>query len=146
MSKFSTLKLLSDSTPKTLSQEVLRRTKLVQKLQEQKRMADAEVNNSVYSPTVKRRRKDTESGTVEVVEQAKRLKPWWFATESGKLALTVRYGSHIMELGKGKYSIEVAEIAKLPSTIDLLIEAVLAGELDSQINSAADSVSSRFKH
>lgn len=146
MSKFSTLKLLSDATPKNQSQEVLRRTKLVQKLQEQKRIADAQLSDSVYSPTVKRRRKDAATGTIQIIEQAKRLKPWWFATDTGKLALTIRYGSHIIELGKGKYSIEVAELGKIPSTIEVLIEAVLAGELDNQITTAANSVSDRFKH
>jgi hypothetical protein len=33
---------------------------------------------------------------------------WWSATDSGKLALTVRYGSRLLEFSKGKAAVEIA--------------------------------------
>jgi hypothetical protein len=36
------------------------------------------------------------------VEQPKRIKPWWFTAEDGKLCLQVRYGVRVLEIGKGK--------------------------------------------
>jgi hypothetical protein len=37
----------------------------------------------------------------------KRIKPWWFVTDTGKLAFSVRYGTKLLELAKGKIAVEV---------------------------------------
>ena len=47
----------------------------------------------------------------------KRVKPWWFTAENGKLALHVRYGSRALELAKGKFAIEVASDRDLAATL-----------------------------
>jgi hypothetical protein len=57
----------------------------------------------------------------------------------------VRYGSQTLELARGKYSVDVADLNTLVPTIDLVIEAVRAGELDTQIAAAAVTLKRGFK-
>jgi hypothetical protein len=76
----------------------------------------------------------------------KRLKPWWFVSESGKVCFSVKYGSWTLELAKGKPSIEVSNAEELVNALIAVKEAVEAGELDSQIQTASASLRSGFKH
>jgi hypothetical protein len=78
------------------------------------------------------------------VEQPKRIKPWWFTTDAGKLALHVRYGSKVLELAKGKFAVEVASDKDLVPTLDAIKAAVLAGELDAAIDTASTKLRAAF--
>jgi len=71
------------------------------------------------------------------VEMPKRVRPWWFVTDTGKLALSVRYGVKVLELAKGKVAVEVGSEKDLVPTLELIKRAVEAGELDAQIEVAA---------
>ena len=51
----------------------------------------------------------------------------------------------MIEFAKGKNAIEVSDGNELITTIKKLGEAVLGGELDTQIEAAANIVKSRFK-
>ena len=73
------------------------------------------------------------------------MKQWWFDAEDGRLALSIRYGSTVLELARGKFSIDVADITQMADTIDVVSAAVAAGELDAQIASAAQSLRKGFK-
>jgi hypothetical protein len=73
------------------------------------------------------------------------VKPWWFTTQAGKLALSVRYGSKVLELAKNKYAVEVATETDLIKTLDVIKTAVLAGELDAQIDVAATKLRAGFR-
>ena len=67
-----------------------------------------------------------------------------YTTVAGKLAISVRYGSRVLELAKGKYAVEVAVEADLAKTLDAIKSAVLAGELDAQIDAAATKLRAAF--
>ena len=73
-----------------------------------------------------------------------RLKAWWFTAESGKLAICVRYGARQLELGKGKFSVEVPSPAELVPTLEIIKAAIEAGELDTQLEATAGSVRNGF--
>ena len=75
----------------------------------------------------------------------KRLKPWWFQSEQGKVCLSVKYGSWTIELAKGKPSVEVASGEELVKALTSIKLAVEAGELDAQIETASASLRSGFK-
>ncbi len=72
------------------------------------------------------------------------VKPWWFTTQAGKLAVSVRYGSRVLELEKNKYAVEVVAETDLIKTLDVIKTAVLAGELDAQIDAAATKLRAGF--
>ena len=78
------------------------------------------------------------------MQVSKRVKQWWFVSENGKLALSIRYGSRLIELAKGKFAVEIAGDKDLIPTLDLIKNAVLAGELDSAIDAASNKVREGF--
>jgi hypothetical protein len=51
----------------------------------------------------------------------------------------------VIELAKGKPSIEVTDKDQLISTLELVKKAVEAGELDQQIDQASGALRSNFK-
>lgn len=64
--------------------------------------------------------------------------------DSGKLVLSVRYGTKLLELAKGKWAVEVSTEKDLVPTLELLKSAVLDGELDTQIEAAANKLRDGF--
>jgi hypothetical protein len=88
---------------------------------------------------------DRDTGLRKHVELPKRIKPWWFVSDSGKVCFSVRYGSWTIELAKGKPSVEVASAEDLVRVIETVKQAVEAGELDAQIETASASLRSGFK-
>ncbi len=143
--KLTQLKLLAQKKPLVASEEQHRRNKLIRKLQEQQSLAEALLAGTTYSPTRTRTVKDEETGMKRVVSVNKRVKAWWFNTDGNRLALAIRYGSQVLELGKGKFSIDIADTSQLMPTLQLVIEAVREGELDTQIANAAYSLRKGFK-
>jgi hypothetical protein len=54
--------------------------------------------------------------------------------------LVVRYGARVIELAKGKNSIELENEAAVLPTLDLIKKAIEAGELDEAIKSVSKVV------
>src|SRR6516164_6695667 len=74
-----------------------RRTKLIARLEEQKRLlADPSYMRSVRSW------KKNEGGEKNVVEKRQRVSPWWTTTADGKHVFSVRMGWKAVEFEKGK--------------------------------------------
>ena len=78
------------------------------------------------------------------VETTKRVKEWYWTTPSNKINLSVRYGSKTLELSKGKNAIELSSGEELLSTLSMLKDAVIAGELDDAITNASDNLRAGF--
>jgi hypothetical protein len=113
-------------------------------LWEQAELAKAQQAGTTFAPTRFRSVVQNDTGLRKQVEVAKRIKQWWFVTEAGKLVLSVRYGTKVIELAKGKFAVEVGSEKELVPTLELLKGAVLAGELDSQIEAAAEKLREGF--
>ena len=79
------------------------------------------------------------------IESPKRIRPWWFTSDTGKVCISVRYGSWTLELAKGKSSVEVGSASELIAALETIKLAVEAGELDSQIEIASAGLKSGFK-
>src|ERR1700733_2981134 len=124
---FSAMPAFRHMTP-----EQHRRNKLVTALNEQKAMAEANRDGHEFSAT-KRKWQKEEDVTKKLVEAPKRLKRWWVSDANGNCLLSVRYGNKVLELEKGKAAIVVGKNDKLIPTIETLISAVNAGELDSHL-------------
>ena len=78
-----------------------------------------------------------EQGARRSVEIPRRVRAWWWTTEANKLALHFRYGARKLEISKGKSSMEIATVAELVPTPELIKQSVVAGELDAQIEAAS---------
>ena len=145
MSTLGTLKLTAAKKPHQHTPAEQRRNKLIMRLNEQVALATALIaGTEFHSPRV-RTIKDKATGTSTKVVGAKRVKSWWFTADTGKLALAVRYGARVLELGKGKFAVEVATEKELVATLEVIKSAVLAGELDAAIDSAANKLRDGFK-
>jgi uncharacterized protein (DUF111 family) len=143
-SALASLKLTDALKPQQVPQVVQRRNKLALRVWQQMELAKAQVHGGEYRITKYRSYTDTATGTRRQVEQHVMVKPWWFTTHSGKLAVSVRYGSRVLELAKGKYAVEVAQATDLTATLDAIRAAVLAGELDGAIDAAATKLRAGF--
>ena len=75
----------------------------------------------------------------------KHVRPWWFNAENGTVCVSVRYGAKVIELAKGKPSVELAAMTDLISTLEIIKKAVEAGELDQQIEQVSGALRSNFK-
>lgn len=145
MSALNGLKLVSAKRPTALAPIQVRRNKLCGKLTEQIALATALRDGGTYAPKRLRTIKNKESGEVHSVEVAKRVRPWFFASDSGKVVVQLRYGSKVIDLAKGKNSVEVSNGADLITVLGTLKTACELGELDQQISVAADAIRVRFK-
>ena len=144
MTALSALKLTSARKPTHLPQVVQRRNKMIGRIAEQIELATAHANGTTHLFTRVRSITDKETGVRKQVETAKRVKAWWFTSDNGKLALTVRYGAKLLELAKGKFAIEVSTPAELVDTLEIVRTAVANGELDDAIDNAANKLRSGF--
>ena len=145
MTVISELKLVADKKPRNMPVIVVRRNKLAAKLWEQIQLAKSQIDGTPFVIHKFRSVRDPESGVKKQVEVPKRIKPWWFQSEAGKVCIAIRYGSYTLELAKGMSSIEVASAADLIKTLEVIKTAVEAGELDSQIELASQSLRSGFR-
>ena len=144
MATLATLKLSGAVKPTHVPAVQLRRNKLAKRLWEQIELARAQQAGTTFAPTRLRSVRDTETGIRRQVETNKRVKPWWFTADNGKLALSVRYGTKLLELAKGKWAVEVGAEKELVPVLEVLKAAVLDGELDTAIESASNKLRSAF--
>ena len=144
MTVISELKLVADKKPRNMPVVVVRRNKLAAKLWEQIQLAKSQIDGTPFVIHKFRSVRDPESGVKKQVEVPKRIKPWWFQSEAGKVCIAIRYGSYTLELAKGKPSIEVASAADLIKTLEVIKTAVEAGELDAQIELASKNLRQNF--
>ena len=140
----SKLNLVNAKKPLQAPPIVQRRNKVSNALHQQLLLAKALAEGSTYAPKVFKTVTNKISGERTTVEATKRIKPFWFVAENGKVCLQVRYGNRIMELAKGKNSIEVANGEELVKTLGLVIDCVNKGEMDTQIEQASSAVRARF--
>ena len=141
----SSLKLTNAKRQQIQNPIEFRRQKLSNKLKEQVALATSMKNGETY--TAKRLRTVTDSdGVRQTVEVTKRVKPIWF-TQNNKVLVQVKYGTKVVPLTtKGdKNSVEVSNADELIQVLEKLDQAVLGGELDSQIAITSESVRTRFK-
>ena len=136
MSTLNALKLSTAKKSLNTTPVVHRRNKLGKKLWEQIQLAQAHLAGKQFSTTRFQTVRD-EDGVRRSVEVPKRVRAWWWNSDNGKIALNVRYGARVVELAKGKSTIEVAAPTDLIPTLELIKKAVEAVELDTQIETAS---------
>ncbi len=115
-----------------------RRVKLVSQLEEQKALA----LDPLHVRTEHKWRINA-NGIKERVEEKRRVSPWWRMDGQGAVYLAVRYGAKVVEFEKGKTAVVVPSKDELAATIDILIAAVQAGELDPHLAQCAKARSKR---
>jgi hypothetical protein len=144
MSGLNALKLVQAKREKGNSPQHARRQKLSTKLAEQIQLAKAQQSGAEFSPVRVRTVKDESTGQSRKVEVPKKLKPWWWTDDKGKLCITVRYGARTLEIVEGKNAIETDNIADVITSLQVIRSAVDAGELDKRIDAVMGAVKAGF--
>ena len=140
MSGLSALKLVTSKRQQGNSPQFARRQKLSNKLDEQIQLAKAQQSGTEFSPVKIRTVKDEATGESRKVEVPKKLKPWWWTGENGKLCITVRYGARTLEIVEGKNAIETDSIADVITSLQVIRTAVASGELDKRIEAVTSKI------
>lgn len=146
MSTFAKLKLVTAKRQRTISPLLHRRNKLASKITEQIELLKAQKEGRVYAPKRLKTYTDKDTGQRMTVEATKRVKEWFWPSEGGKINLEIRYGSKTLNLNaKGATAIEVSDGDDLLSTLELIKQAAITGELDAQIDAASKSLKAGFE-
>ena len=134
MSTLTALKLVVGKRNATVAPIVVRRNKLISKLHEQIELCEAQRNGATYAPKRLRSYTDKQSGERVTVEVAKRVREWFWVSDSGKINLAVKYGAKTLSLNKkGANAIELASGDELIATLKTLKICVANGEFDDAI-------------
>ena len=126
---FAALPRLSAADP-----VIQRRNKLIVRLQQQ----IALVQDPQFTLTRQKWIAD-ETGVKQLRELRKKVRAWWRTDPTGAVVLTVRYGARVIEFAPGKAAIAVGKKEKLISTLETVIAAVEAGELDGTLSTMSKS-------
>jgi hypothetical protein len=145
MSTLDTLKLVAVKKPTHTPTVVIRRQKLASKVWEQLQLAKSQIEGTKFEVKKYRSYTDKETGLRKQVEVPKRIREWWFRNEQGKVCVAIKYGTRVLELAKGKHSIEVGSADELVKALETVKQAVELGELDQQLEQASGSVRKSFK-
>ncbi len=145
MSTLSQLKLVTAVKPHHMPDVVKRRYKLSSKLWEQIQLAKSLFLNQPFDLKKVKTVKNAETGQSETVSVPKTIRPWWFNADNGSICFSIKYGAKVVELAKGKPSIQVDSGLDLISTLELVKQAIEEGELDSQIEQVSGALRSNFK-
>lgn len=145
MSTLDSLKLTTAKKPTHIPAIVFRRNKLSSRLWEQIQLAKSQIEGTSFVVKKFRSIKDRETGLRRQVEIPKRIREWWFRNDAGKVCVSVRYGTKVIELAKGKHSVEVENALALVKALETIKSAVEQGELDTQIEAASGALKLGFK-
>lgn len=114
--------------------KLIRRQKLVDRLEDQLRLA----KDPSYAPVI-RRWKRSEDGPKVPVDLHRQIRQWWRPDGAGNLVLVLRSGLKTLELEKGKPAVVVGPPERLVGVIETLIAAAKAGELDAALEVSTDA-------
>jgi len=131
-----TLKVVAKPNFNPTTAEERRRHKLIIKLQEQLCLAEAQLGGSPYMRMRWVTIADSQ-GEPHRIQRQVRVKQWWIKNVAGTMLLTVRYGAKLLPIANGMTAIEVGTLSELPNTINTVIQAVDAGELDTELAAAS---------
>ena len=144
MSTLNSLKMVNSKKPTAVPPVLHRRNKLATKVWEQIQLAKAQQSGAEFSPVRVRTIKDEATGQSRKVEVPKKIKPWWWTDDTGKLCITVRYGARTLEIVEGKNAIETDSIADVITSLQVIRTAVDSGELDKRIDAVMGQVKAGF--
>ncbi len=146
MSTLNNLKLTAEKKPRHIAPVQQGRNKLSHRLWEQIQLAKSQVDGTEFVVKKYRSFKDQETGLRKQLEVPKRIRPWWFVSANGKVCISIKYGTSVLELAKGKPSVEVDNPQALIQALETIKQAVEAGELDAQIEIASTNLRAGFQH
>jgi hypothetical protein len=136
MKHLSKLKLVAAQQRRALNKKEQRRTRLIEKNQDQWALVKALLGGDRYQPIRKVWQTNAEGDRVRTA-RPKRVRPWYWLNAAGCF-FSVYYGSKLIKLDGDMTAISMVDRSELPEVIKAVIEAVRAGELDLAVEEVAE--------
>jgi hypothetical protein len=139
------LKLVVSKKNISASPIVIKRNKLIAKIHEQIELCEAKKIGNTYSPKKLKTYINKQTGERKTVEVVKRVKEWFWISDSGKINLAIKYGAKTLPLNKkGANAIELTNGEELIDTLKALKMAASNGELDDAITEVSKATQLAF--
>lgn len=146
MAHLTKLKLSKTSPREPLTPLAHKRIKLLRRLDQQIEGAQAELRDEQFMEEIKRWVRNDETGDKTLITTERPVKKWWWKNQHGALMISLRDGNRLIPLGGDNSSVEVGAIEQLVTTLETIREAVIAGELDSQLEALISSRNSAIRN
>ena len=137
MIQLADVKLVSAVRPTFQDPVALKRSKFISRVSEQLEIANLLMKGeqipftSFHDPvSLKRPRK---------------VSPWLWTDKDGKYLMTIKYGSKVIELAKGKSAVQAETLEQIIEVLKSLKQAASNGELDVLLTQAGELIRKRFK-
>ena len=145
MSTLTSMKLVVSKKHQSVAPIVVRRNKLCAKLHEQIELCEAQKSGTTYAPKRLKTFTDKHSGERKTIETVKRVKEWFWVSDSGKINLAIKYGAKTLPLNKkGANAIELTNGDELIATLKELKIATANGEFDDAITEVSEATRQGF--
>jgi len=131
------VKLVSAVRPTFQDPVALKRTKFISRVSEQLEIANLLMKGeqipltSFHDPVSLRR--------------PRKVSPWWWTDKDGKYLMTIKYGSKVIELAKGKSAVQAETLDQIIELLKSLKLATSNGELDLHLTQASELIRKKFK-
>jgi hypothetical protein len=79
------------------------------------------------------------------LKRPRKVSPWWWTDKDGKYLLTIKYGSKVIELAKGKPAVQAETLDQIIEVLKCLKLATSNGELDLHLTQASELIRKKFK-
>ena len=79
------------------------------------------------------------------LKRPRKVSPWWWTDKDGKYLMTIKYGSKVIELAKGKPAIQAETLDQIIEVLKSLKLATSNGELDLHLTQASELIRKKFK-
>ena len=79
------------------------------------------------------------------LKRPRKVSPWWWIDKDGKYLMTIKYGSKVIELAKGKSAIQAETLEQIIEVLKSLKLATSNGEWDLHLTQASELIRKKFK-
>lgn len=138
MTHLSKLSLSNSSRKQPVSPVARKRLNLIRKLDLQIQAATAELKDEEFLEDIRKWVRGEDGERQQITEQ-RAVRKWWWQHHTGAWMVTLRDGAKELPLLEDKNSIEVGEITNLVDALQTIRSAVIAGELDDQLEQMVSS-------
>ncbi len=105
---------------------------------------------SQKNPIVVRREKLIRSinRQIELIDRSKKgektSRQWFWNDEDGNMYVHIKYGKHVLELGKGKFSIQCSSIDEVGESLETVVSEVKQGSFDNKLTEISKNIRTNF--
>ena len=79
------------------------------------------------------------------LKRPRKVSPWWWTDKDGKFLMSIKYGSKMIELAKGKPAVQAETLDQIIEVLKSLKLATSNGELDLHLTQASELIRKKFK-